>query len=633
MNVNSKQQALKAIDRHLARFLTRLSGGDSREICLAVHLLNAATREGNVCLDLEAVAGRPLLLDTADDCPEVAPELDAWCRILRKSPIVGTPGDFKPLILDDSQRLYLYRYWDDERQTKDFFRQRMQQESEQGKGGIYVGADDQRLRSLQDGLRRLFPGNVGQETDWQKVAALLALLNNFAIVTGSPGTGKTTTVLKMLVLFIEFAQSRPIRIALAAPTGKAAVRLQEAIGRARETLNCSDAVKDAIPQKAYTIHRLLGTIPDSTRSRHNNRNPLPYEVLIIDEASMVDLHMMAKVIAAIPAKAILILIGDRDQLASVDAGAVLGDLCGEGLLNRFSMKMVRKLQKVLGSGFPPDFRLGDSGGMQDHIVELVKNYRFDSKSGIGRISQFIKNGDADGFIKTIKMGDDPDIQWSGLPAMTGIEKALAEAVIEGFEGYLCCFDRKQEYDNIYRSFERFRILCALREGPFGSANINRQVEDILRSKRLIRADNRWYIGRPIMITKNDYNLGLFNGDTGIIVKGEGSGWDRVALFEDPLGRLRSFSPARLPEHETAFAMTVHKSQGSEFDRLLIILPDRDFPFLTREILYTAISRAKKSLLLWGDEHILRKTVSRRIARTSGLHDALWKTDFGIGRYD
>ena len=623
MNVASHPPDLRAIDIHLARFLTKLSGRDRPEIFLAVFLVSAAAREGNVCLDLTSLAGRPILVDTPDSCPQIAPELEEWCRILRDSRIVGKPGDFTPLILDDHLRLYLYRYWDAEKQTVDFFKRRQQYEKSQREAGRESGAVSRTLLGLKNRLDRLFPRGIAEGADWQQIAAVLALFNDFTIITGSPGTGKTTTVLKILALLVEQAQGRPLRMALAAPTGKAAARLQEAIGRAKETLDCCNAVIAAIPQNASTLHRLLGSLSDAPSFRHNRRNPLPIDVLIVDEASMVDLPLMAKLIAAIPEGAKLILIGDRDQLASVDAGAVLGDLCGRGPLNRFSCKLGRELEKTLEFALPGDTRLASVSGMQDHIVELVKNYRFGEGSEIGRVSMAIVRNDVEGVMAIMKDSHSSDMQWSPLPSAHSLETAFTETIIKGFEEYMQHLNNEGELSILFQSFDRFRILCALREGPFGAANINRLVENILRRDKLIKTDNRWYIGRPVMIMKNDYQLRLFNGDTGIILSEGGNRAEPVALFRDPAGTFRKFPPPMLPEHETAFAMTIHKSQGSEFDRIMIILPDRDSPLLTRELLYTAISRAKKSVSIWGQETLLRNALARRIVRTSGLWEALW----------
>ncbi|MDI6776948.1 MAG: exodeoxyribonuclease V subunit alpha [Syntrophales bacterium] len=607
------------LDLHFARFMTELAGRDSPEVSLAAALASRSTREGHICLDLSSIEGRPLTGGDFETDPIICPRLSHWRRILEASPVVGKPGDYKPLILDERSRLYLYRYWDYEEKLADFISDRTGDGA--GEPERFSDKIDTSLL-LKDGLDRLFPPLLDEGTDWQRVAAITSLLKRFSVISGSPGTGKTTTVAKIMALLLEQSKGKALRIALAAPTGKAAARLEEAIKKTREMLSCPDAIRAAIPEKATTIHRLLGTIPDSPYFLYNSENPLPVDVVIVDEASMVDLSLMSKLVQAIPRPARLILLGDKDQLASVEAGAVLGDICGMGPLHTFSREFSKELKKYTGlNGIQVASHVGETPGICDSLVQLQKNYRFGEESGIGHLASAVNGGDGDRALALLKSGVYKDIQWSELPRPDLLVPALAGKLINNFTDYLKAIDSEGNFEVIFDLFDEFRILCALRQGPFGASALNLLIEQTLRRENLIKPDTRWYRGRPIMITRNDYNLRLFNGDTGIILPDRNN--ELYAFFRDAGGAWRKFFPSRLPEHETVYAMTIHKSQGSEFDRVLLILSDRDSPVLTRELVYTGITRARKEVTIWGREDVFHTAVSRRIIRTSGLHDALW----------
>ncbi|MGD0624984.1 MAG: exodeoxyribonuclease V subunit alpha [Thermodesulfobacteriota bacterium] len=600
-----KKNILSELDIQFAGFITRLSGKENPELFFAAALASHYQGEGNICFDLSAVAGKKLLEDDPDS--PICPELNKWIGILKKEDIVGRPGDYKPLILD-GPRLYLYRYWDYEKKLIDILRERANNGSPVVDEGL-----------LKDGLNRLFPNKSLGETDWQKVAGFTSALKKFCIISGGPGTGKTFTVAKILALLLEQRKGENLRIALAAPTGKAAARLQDAIRNAREGLNCPDNIKTAIPAEASTIHRLLKSIPDSPYFRFDAQNPLPADVVVIDEASMIDLALLSKLAQAVPSGSKLILLGDKDQLASVEAGAVLGDICDTGNDHGFSEKFQESFQRVTGEILID--RRGSTGqpGMSDSIVQLRKSYRFGSSSGIGAVSRAVNEGDANLALSLMKDPAYPDIQWHGLPRPEALASVIRDRVISGFSGYL----KKRDPIEIMDLFNDFRILCTVRDGPFGVHVLNLLVEQILRREGLIQQESRWYPERPVMVTKNDYNLRLFNGDVGItLVDPEGNKELRV-FFPSQEGAIRKFPPLRLPEHETVYAMTVHKSQGSEFKQVLFILPDGLSPVLTRELIYTAITRAKQKVEVWGKEEIFHAAVSRRIARTSGLRDALW----------
>jgi len=629
---------LSELDMHFARFIGRLDGTGEPELFFAAALLSSYTRQGHICIDLESklgpddlktlhfvsgVAGEQLLDGEDGGGAVVRPELSAWPDKLRRSPVVGKPGEFKPLILDDCSRLYLYRYWDYQLELASLIR-----------GRVSADIEDIDVTILKKGLERLFgaglrqtgsktpsprPAGQAEDIDWQKVAAFAALVKRFCIISGGPGTGKTTTVAKILALVLEQPNSRKLRIALAAPTGKAAARLQEAIKGSKEKLDCPENIKEEMPEEASTIHRLLGSIPNSPYFRHNAQNRLPVDVVVVDEASMVDLAMMSKLIQALSSKARLILLGDKDQLASVEPGAVLGDICDTGNVHRFSKLFLSDLKKITGYEIGTQPGGEDGSGIQDCIVQLKKSFRFGRDSGINAVSRAVNAGDADLAVTLLMDGKHGDIKWKDLPPPGDLPLAIKDAAIKGFKDYL----RASDILEIFQLFDRFRIMCALRKGPYGVIALNFLVEQILSEEGLIEPDSTWYPGRPLLITRNDYNLRLFNGDVGIVLPDSAENNDLRAFFPTADGIVRKFSPLRLPEHETVYAMTVHKSQGSEFNEALLLLPDRDSPVLTREIIYTGITRARESVEIWGSENVFRSAVSRRIKRTSGLRDALW----------
>lgn len=601
---------LSDLDMHFASFIGRLAGTCVPELLLAAAIVSSYTRQGHICLDLSRLEGKQLLEGEDGRDPVVCPKLGAWLKKLRKSPVVGKPGEYKPLILDDRSGLYLYRYWDYQQELANLIRRRVSD----GEENI-----DEIL--LKEGLERLFGTGKTEDLDWQKVAAFTSVVKKFCVISGGPGTGKTTTVAKILVLIIEQASPRKLRIALAAPTGKAATRLQEAIKCTKGEVNCPESIKEAIPEEASTIHRLLGSIPESPYFRHNAQNRLPVDVVVVDEASMVDLALMSKLIQALPPQARMILLGDKDQLASVEAGAVLGDICDTGNVHSFSRGFRETVKKVTGYKIRTQLNGEAELGIQDCIVQLQKSFRFGSDSGIGAVSRAVNAGDDDLAVTLLREGKYGDIKWRDLPQSTGLPLAMKDMVVREFADYLQAGDVWE----VFQLFDRFRILCALRKGPYGVINLNALVEQILTEEGLIDPGKSWYPGRPILITSNDYNLRLFNGDVGIVLPDCAANNDLRAFFPGADGTVRKFHPLRLPEHETVYAMTVHKSQGSEFDRVLLLLPDKDFPLLTRELAYTGITRAKEGVEIWGNEDVFRAAVCRRIERMSGLRDALWES--------
>lgn len=596
---------LTPIDRHFAEFICKETGGCPPILKLLVSLASNAVGNGNICLNLADIAGKEIQVDGKET---LVPGLGELKECLEGTVAVGAPGVFRPLILDGDARLYLYRYW---KYEQDLARAIIVRSAT-----VCTGIDE---TLIGERLNRLFPVSAGEEVDWQKVAAMVALRKKFCVISGGPGTGKTSTVVKIIALLLEQAKGDHLRIALAAPTGKSAARLNESIRLMREKLDCAAAVKEHIPSEVSTIHRLLGYKGGSTRFRYSQDNTLPFDVVIIDEASMVALPLMAKLAVALKEDARLILLGDRDQLASVEAGAVLGDICGGGRQEPFSVAFSDFVVTVVGQRIPSELPAAALPSLTDSLVVLKKNYRFDANSGIGAVGRAVNAGEGGKAIALLTGDLHPDTTWCGVPSPDALKKSLTGAIFEGYNAYL----KARSPAEALAAFDTFRVLCALRKGPYGVSGVNSLVEEILAEKRLIDLNNRWYHGRPVMITVNDYNLKLFNGDVGIVFTDPGAGNTPRVYFPSPDGGVRKFSPVRLPAHETVYAMTIHKSQGSEFNRLLLLLPTHDSEVLTRELIYTGITRAKNAVEIWGDEGIFLAAVSRKIDRKSGLKDALW----------
>jgi exodeoxyribonuclease V alpha subunit len=600
---------LSELDYRFARFLGRLDGTSDVRLILAASLVSHERGEGHICIDLAELAGTVVEIQGSESL--VCPPLETWLKALAISPVVGSPGDYRPLVLDGS-RLYLYRYWDYEKRLADALKKLA--------GATYEACDELHLK---DSFERIFPRGENdreKDVDWQKVAAFASFRNGLCVISGGPGTGKTFAVARILALLIEQNQDRKLSIALTAPTGKAATRLQEAIKKAKLGLNCGESVKAAIPDEASTIHRLLGSIPNSPSFRFNRENPLPYDVVIIDEASMVDMALFSTLAQAIRSQSRLILLGDKDQLASVEAGSVLGDICDTGATHYFSSAFIADCYRATGEDISESASGIPNAGINDCIIQLTKSYRFSTTSGIHAVSQAVNAGNGSEALDLIRNENFGDIDWKSLPRPDKLPRRLQDWITERYTAYLKTSDPIEAFD----LFTRSRILSALREGPYGVQNLNITVEHILQKKGLIDRSGRWYSGRPVMITKNDYNLRLFNGDIGITMKDHEKDGELRVFFTGPDGSVRSFPPLRLPEHETAYAMTVHKSQGSEFDEVLLMMPDRDTRVLTRELIYTAITRAKERIQIWGKEDNFLTAIQRRIRRSSGLREVLWK---------
>lgn len=602
-----ENQLFSALDRHFARFISRFGGADTDVLYSAAALVSRATGNGDVCLDLNAWAGKSVAGLPLPACPPV----DRWVAALCAASAVGRPGDRRPLVLDENNRIYLHRYWDYESGLAARIRERA---ASPPPAHLDIGR-------LQAAIRRNFVGGGGPGTDWQQVAVAVAALKRFTVITGGPGTGKTTTVAKILSVWEELHRELRARTLLAAPTGKAAARLKESLRQRPDRPAPADGGGTGSPYEVHTLHRLLRPVRGTPLFQHNAENPLPVDLMIVDEVSMVDLALMAKLVDALPAAARLVLIGDRDQLASVEAGSVLGDICDRSRRPGFSPEFGDLIRRVTGQDVPS---ATNGGVLQDCIVELQTRHRFAEGSAISELSDTVNRGDAPGALEILTRNGDGAITWIEPPAGsvggTGLEQRLAA----GYASY----GANGDPDAMLRELGRFKILCAHRAGTNGVQGVNRMAERVLVRRGRIRINPRrsspWYPGRPILITQNDYSLGLFNGDVGVALRDSTEMSERVVVFfADPTGGLRRFPPYRLPEHETVYAMTVHKSQGSEFEDVLLVLPPEDSPVLSRELVYTALTRARKRFTLFGRREVLTAAVHRRIERTSGLREALW----------
>lgn len=558
---------LTAADVHTANRLGELAGEDDERLRLAVALAVRAARHGSVCVDLSAIAD-------GDDLPW--PDPTGWVQDVASSRYAAAS-----VVRVEHDLLYLDRYWREEGQVRDDLVRR---------AGAAPPVVDEALLAAE--AARLFPGEGSAD---QRAVALAAARQWTTVLTGGPGTGKTTTVAGLLALLTAEAAAGPdpreLRIALTAPTGKAAARLLESV---REAQQREGSPFDAADRErlgsltATTMHRLLGWRPDSgTRFRHHRGNTLPHDVVVVDETSMVSLTMMARLLESLRADTRLVLVGDPDQLASVEAGAVLADLVG-GLA-------VRAPAAVTG---------------------LTTTHRYGA--AIGGLAQALRDGDADEVLRRLDAGD-PEVGRAD-PEEPATLAALRERLVRQARD-LHALAGAGRVEEALALAEQHRLLCAHRDGPHGARHWNAQVERLLGEELglyLGPQGQEWYAGRPVLVTSNDYGLGLFNGDTGVTVRPTGAEDLRVVVGGSPT----AYATSRLADVETLHAMTVHKSQGSQARHVTVLLPPEESPLLTRELLYTAVTRATDSVLVVASEAAVRAAVERRVQRASGLRQRL-----------
>jgi exodeoxyribonuclease V, alpha subunit len=583
------------------QFALTIAREEHPAVMLAAAILSRDAGEGHVCLPLSHLRHEPALNGRAKalwgQLFAAAEVPDDWSALLLSSQAVSAGDRATPLILS-GERLYLNRMWCNELTVARFF----------SDAQLTDEIDEPLLAAT---LSDLFPPS--STVDWQKVAAAVALTRRISVISGGPGTGKTTTVAKLLAALVRSRGEKKCRIRLAAPTGKAAARLTESLGAALRQLPLTDVQKSMLPAEASTLHRLLGAQPGSQRMRYHAGNPLHLDVLVVDEASMIDLPMMARLIDALPRHGRVIFLGDRDQLASVEAGAVLGDICA-WVNSGYTPQRAQQLSRLVGTDVPP----GDgvtAGALRDSLCLLRTSYRFGNDSGIGQLARAVNQGDRAG-VREVFARDFTDIELKSLRTSEEYEAMLDDARA-GYGRYLQCLQQKSDPAEVLEAFGEYQLLCALREGPWGVSGLNQQLEQsLVRHRKIVPSrHSRWYEGRPVMIARNDSALGLFNGDIGVALdRGQGL---RV-WFPMPDGSIKSVQPSRLPEHDTAWAMTVHKSQGSEFAHAALVLPTQSVPLVTRELVYTAITRAKKQLSMYADEVLLGQAIVARTERRSGL---------------
>ena len=592
---------LEAVEQRLLRHLdvqfAMMVAGDEPAVMLAAAILSKDAGEGHVCLPLSRLVVDEKMPPALQACFALLGDAADWQAILLGSPAVSGTDTGTPMILC-GERLYLNRLWRNELTVARFF----------SETNVPLPCDEAQLRHVLD---TLFTSD--EATDWQKVAAAVALTRRISVISGGPGTGKTTTVAKLLAALIQLSGEQKCRIRLAAPTGKAAARLTESLGGALQKLPLTVEQRALFPNEASTLHRLLGAQPGSQRLRYHAGNPLHLDVLVVDEASMIDLTMMSRLIDALPPHARVIFLGDRDQLASVEAGAVLGDICTYASFG-YTAARAQELARLTGCVLEAD-NSPVAGALRDSLCLLQKSYRFGSDSGIGQLAAAVNRGDRHS-TRAVFDGTFADIEKKSLQSGEEYQVMLDDA-LEGYQHFLKCIQQRHSPEQVIAAFGEYQLLCALREGPFGVTGLNDRLEQLLVQKHKINRmpHSRWFEGRPVMISRNDSALGLFNGDIGIALdRGQGL---RV-WFQLPDGSVKSFQPSRLPEHETAWAMTVHKSQGSEFNHAALILPTQLSPVITRELIYTAITRARQRLSLYTDERVLVQAIATRTERRSGL---------------
>jgi exodeoxyribonuclease V alpha subunit len=591
---------LSPADVHVARRLSRLGGEDDDGVLLAVALAVRAVRMGSVCLDVSHAEATTGVEEPADDAPAALatltwPDVAAWVEALAGSPVVAVgaegPQD-RPLRLV-GELLYLDRYWRQEQ--------------------VIAAAVDDRARHpvtdvdgdrLAAALSRLF--GTGTAPDEQRLAVAVAAHRRLTVLAGGPGTGKTTTVARLLAALRD--QPGPaVRVALAAPTGKAAARLEQAV----RTADLPPADRARLGHLgASTIHRLLGFRPGGAgRFRHDRSNRLPYDLVVVDEASMVSLTLMSRLVDAVRPEARLVLVGDPDQLASVEAGAVLGDLVRRPAPD--DARPSGGLSAVAARDLVPladreRARVESSG-----VVLLRTGRRFEG--AVDDLAKAIRDGDADGALAVLTAGGEAELVDADPDSGDGVLGLRADVVTAGTE--LTRAARAGDAEEALTQLDRHRLLCAHRHGPYGVARWSRLVEEWLAEAMPgYAADAPWYVGRPLILTANDYDLRLYNGDTGVVVDQDGR---RRAAFRRG-DQVVSLGPSRLSDVETVHALSVHRSQGSEFDRVSVVLPPPESPLLTRELLYTAVTRARTHVRVLGGADSVRAAVTRRITRASGL---------------
>lgn len=579
---------LSLVEVEFARYLFRIEESAPPEVLIAGAACAHSQVNGHVCLHVPRLFDHPVFSVYFKKHRSV----EELTKILTASKLVGNGSALSPLVLE-GERLYLHKFWKYEEELV-----------------TWIGIKSKKTHALSE-TEKVYLKNVcvqdGTIPDWQKTAVILSLAKDFLIISGGPGTGKTHTAMSILFALANTA-SGALKVGLAAPTGKAAQRLNDSISPAIleiKNLNREGLIHISNP---VTVHKLLGAGARASSFKYNERNKLSYDVLIVDEASMLDITLWIRLIRAIPDETKLILLGDKNQLASVEAGAILGDICGHNS-NVYSDKITTVVENISG------YKLNESRkeeGIHDNIVILQKSYRFSENSGIQQLADAINEGDHPSVITLLESEEFPEIQFKEWNK-ENFEELVNDYIISHYQKY-----EDKAGENIFNAFNESRILCALRKGPYGIEHVNEMAQQAIKKTRHIPFNQKWYSGKPIIITKNDAILKLKNGDMGICQLSE-EGIFEVIFESRPEMKI---SPFRLQYYEPAFTLTVHKSQGSEYGKVAVLLPNIPHQLVTRELLYTAITRAKESVTIFGNKNSLIKSLQSVVARNSGLKEKL-----------
>ena len=604
LDVFNQVGVLDPIDIHSALTIGQALNEGDPTVLLAAALTVRGTRFGHVCIDLPTVRSSVSIdgvpVDLVDSLPW--PESGRWLAAVRASPLVGDGAPDRPLVVK-GPLVYLERYWAYEASVLANLKLRM-------------GAASRSLPDLPVTLRDLFP----EDASLQRLAAAMGATSRLTVIAGGPGTGKTYTIARLIGLLYENANRASERapvIGVAAPTGKAAARLTEQIRSFALSLEAPSETRERLLSlEASTLHRLLGWTFDRGRFRHSVSDPLPHDMVIVDEMSMVSLPMMAKLLGAVQAEARVVLVGDPNQLMSIEAGTVLGDLVGPSSEElKLSEPERARFAGLTGTPIPSGER---RGGMGDHVVTLDRVYRFGLESPIAELADAIRRGEGDRAM-TVLSSSDGGVRWfdtanrsvEDMPEVTGDLIVHATRLIELGEG--------GEGGAALAQLQSLALLCAHRRGEVGVGHWVPWIERQARPAHSAWTRDPWYAGRPVMVTKNDHRLGVFNGDIGVTVQ-DG---DRLAVAFAGSQGVRLIGPTQLPSTDTAHAMTIHKSQGSQFERVIVLVPGEESRLLTRELLYTGVTRAKSDVTVVGTEAAIRAAIARQVTRSSGLGQALW----------
>lgn len=647
LNAWTEQGLLRHIDSALSAQLLRLDARASPGLLVAAALLAQVEGRGDTCLPLPDLCAAPADLlgwpAAAVEGPQglralwahMPGTVAAWQTALQGPcvRVLGAPDQGQALVLGGSMEsplLYLRRYAMCEQRVGEGLLARASQ-------SMIVPED--RARSWLD--RFFVPDPPAPQTiDWQKVACAVALRARLSVITGGPGTGKTYTAARLLALLLALhEEASPLRVALAAPTGKAAARLKQSIDQALDALQMQVPAGSGLDLNALmarmgparTLHSLLGARPDTRQFRHHAAHPLDVDVLIVDEASMVNLEMMDALLLALPPTARLVLLGDKDQLASVEAGAVLGELCRDTAAGRYSVVTAQFVQAVTGQRLPPECLMPEQAApvLAQQTVMLRQSRRF--QGAIGQLALAVNQGDgaaARAVLVSPRAGPGAQPVHALAPGQARVVQILALGSPER-PGYADCLRLMQHgpagqgeqahthwVRSVLEAFDRFRILCAVHHGEWGTQGLNAAVQKTLADAGLLQVNGEWFDGRPVMVLRNDAQLGVFNGDVGLALP-DPEGSTRVWFLDGPA--VRSVSVMRLPQVETAFAMTVHKSQGSEFEHTALVLPAVGAGILSRELIYTGVTRARTQFtLVEAEAGLLEAAVARPERRASGL---------------